>query len=64
MGTLITIVLALLIFGYGGYQAYQTIQKGSKGECHGCSCSEDCDKGSCVSSFGYVDLSLDDEDDE
>lgn len=60
MGNMITILLAVLIFGYGGYQAYQTIKKGSQGECQGCSC-DDCEKNSCSSAFGYVDLSDDDE---
>ncbi len=56
MGTVITLILAGLIFGYGGYQAYQTFKKGSNGECQGCSC-DSCDKGSCNVNFGYVDLS-------
>lgn len=58
MGTLITGLLAVLIFGYGGYQAYQTIKKGSQGECHGCNC-EGCEKNDCSSALGYVDLSDD-----
>ncbi len=57
MGTIITIILAVLIFGYGGYQTYQTINKGSKGECHGCSSSGSCEKGSCNTSLGFIDLS-------
>ncbi len=27
MGGIITVVLAILIFGYGGYHAYQTVKK-------------------------------------
>ena len=60
MGTLITGVLALVIFSYGGYQVFQTVRKGSQGECHGCSC-EGCEKSDCSSTFGYLDLSDDDE---
>jgi len=61
MGGIITVVLAVLIFGYGGYHAYQTVKKGSQGECQGCSC-DDCSQNNCGSSLGYIDLSDEDND--
>lgn len=46
MGTLITIVLAILIFGYGTYALVTGIKREVKGEgcagCSGCSHSKNC----------------------
>ncbi|WP_430884907.1 FeoB-associated Cys-rich membrane protein [Fusibacter sp. JL216-2] len=63
MGTIITGLLALLIFGYGGYQAYKTIKQGAEGKCQGCSCG-DCESSDCASSLGYIDFSDLEEDSE
>ena len=64
MGNLATVLLAALIFGYGGYQLWKTFKKGAQGQCGGCAHTGDCQKGSCPSDFGYVDLSslIDEED--
>jgi attachment p12 family protein len=46
MGTIITIVLSILIFGYGAYALVTGIKKEVKGEncvgCSGCSHSKHC----------------------
>ncbi|SHK08902.1 FeoB-associated Cys-rich membrane protein [Paramaledivibacter caminithermalis] len=47
MGTIVTIVLATLIFGYGAYALVVGIKKEAKGEgcvgCSGCKYSKNCD---------------------
>jgi len=49
MGTIVTILLGVLIIGYGGYTLVNSLKKEIKGEssccsgCSGCSSKENCD---------------------
>lgn len=45
MGNLLTIILAVLVIGYGLYQFVKDMKRQTKGKCSGCSCDcSSCDE--------------------